>query len=93
MVIGWITRITGMYGCQMNKVSGHIIIMATGFIQITGGPGYQIITGVGHLFIMADGYMMMLMDGCGCLVMNGPRPGFPGGVGMVVMGGRQWGLV
>ena len=65
--------------------------MAIGFIQITDGHGYQIITGAGRLSTMVAGYMMMLMDGCGCQVMNGLRPGFPGEAAVVVMDGLPLG--
>ena len=88
MAIGWITRTMDMYGCQMKKVSGPTIIMAIGFIPITDGPGYRIMTGAGGRSTMAAGCMMMIMGGCGCPVMNGRQPGFPGEVEADVMGGR-----
>ena len=77
----------------MNEGSGHIIIMASGFIQIMDGPGFLITIGVGLPFTMAAGCMIMHMDGCGYLVINGHLPGFAGEATTIIMAGLQWGRV
>ena len=60
-----------MYGFPLSRDSGHIIIMAIGFIQIMAGPGCPAIIGVGRLSITAAGLIITLMGGCGFQDING----------------------
>ena len=88
MVNGLIIVITATYGYRMRPVSGRIIIMAIGFIQIMDGHGYQAMTGAGLLFTMGAGLMIMRMDGCGYQAINGRRHGFHGEAAEITMDGR-----
>ena len=57
------------------RISGPILQMETGFIQMQDGPGLPITVGDGRHSIMVDGFMKPDMVGCGYLEMNGLLPG------------------
>src|SRR5579862_5252581 len=60
-----------------------------GFILKTAGLGPRIMNGAGHHFIMATGFTTSIMDGCGCPIMNGRRPGLPGATMVTIIAGRR----
>ena len=60
---------------------------ATGCIVMRDGFGHPIITGAGLPSITDGGSLINSTAGCGCLAMNGPRPGLAGEEARIIMDG------
>src|SRR5688572_19860552 len=91
MAAGWTIRSMDMYGCRILVPTFNLIdraVVGCGRMS-TNGCGCQTIHGDGLPFTMDVGSMIHSMDGCGYLVMNGHRPGYRGGPGVITMVGRR----
>ena len=77
-----------MSGCPgLKEVLHHMLLTDIGLIQNTETPGYPTILGDGRRSITAVGFTMISMDGSGCPIQNGLRPGWPGEVVVDTMDG------
>src|SRR6516225_8521128 len=73
-----ITATSGSLMPRRTRIGGRTR-MATGLTPMSAGHGYRMRISAGPLITMAAGFDWKIMVGAGFPVMNGDRPGCPGG--------------
>src|SRR5437868_11058691 len=86
----WLITVTsGSLTPRRTRIGGRIR-MATGLIPMSAGHGYHMRISAGPLITTAAGFDCKTTAGAGFPVMNGDRPGCPGGRAEITLVGHPY---